>query len=110
MQSTMRSPEFAMGSTSSSPPSNAVMGFNPSASRMAVDELGPRHSDPATPTVGTPIRLAPSTSAFRRPGAGAPVTPSPLQPAVPMPASVSGMQQSPSKGMLGQVSDLLFGW
>ncbi|KAF8498736.1 hypothetical protein F5888DRAFT_1691491, partial [Russula emetica] len=65
----------------------------------------PHHN---TPTVGTPIRLAPSASAFRKPGQTprtATSTPGP-QPAA-FPAAV-GTPGSPSKSMLGQFSDLVF--
>jgi len=64
---------------------------------------------PATPAVGTPFRVAPATSAFRKAGAGTPSAakkPGSAGPATP--AAV--LNQSPSKGMLGQVSDLIFGW
>lgn len=67
----------------------------------------PHHN---TPTVGTPIRLAPSASAFRKPGQTprtAASTPG-LQPAA-FPAAV-GTPGTPSKSMLGQFSDLVFGW
>ncbi|KAI0305977.1 hypothetical protein B0F90DRAFT_1695109 [Multifurca ochricompacta] len=62
-----------------------------------------------TSTVGTPIRLAPSTSAFRKPGQApktATNTPGP-QPATPLAIGAPG---TPSKGMLGQFSDFVFGW
>lgn len=78
---------------------------------MAVDELPAAHPH-TTPSYGTPIRLAPSAAAFRKVG------PSPMhmqpKPAVThVPATtVVGLPvgQSPGKGMLGQVSDLIFGW
>ena len=110
VRSTVNSPEFAGPDNTEVVGPSQSLNFNASSSRMDVDELGPRHAEPATPTVGTPIKLAPSASAFRRPGTGAPVTPAALQPTALAPASASGAQQSPSKGMLGQVSDLLFGW
>ncbi|KAI0704361.1 hypothetical protein BC835DRAFT_1410420 [Cytidiella melzeri] len=65
-----------------------------------------------TPTVGTPIKLAPSASAFRKPGAGSSL-PSFAKPGGAVPGGLSAhpsMQTSPSKGVLGQVSDLIFGW
>lgn len=72
-------------------------------------------AEPATPTVGTPIKLAPSAAAFRRGGTATPSAASratavvqPLQHLAPAPAP--GVQASPSKGVLGQVSDLIFGW
>ncbi|RPD64351.1 hypothetical protein L226DRAFT_544926 [Lentinus tigrinus ALCF2SS1-7] len=109
-----QSPEFVTASPDamSSPSPNMFA----SSSRMSVDELVPRHgtprgAEPSTPTVGTPIKLAPSASAFRRPGAGTSAVPAAVIPHTPiLPASASGIQQSPSKGVLGQVSDLIFGW
>ncbi|KAJ3996063.1 hypothetical protein F5050DRAFT_179465 [Lentinula boryana] len=72
---------------------------------MAVDDPSPAQ---AVPMVGTPIKLAPSASAFRKTGA----TP---KPSLPQPkASTLALPQSggtsPSKGLVGQVSDLIFGW
>jgi len=88
------------------------------SSPMAVDEgfsnpstnASPMHGGFShTPTVGTPIKLAPSVSAFKKTGrdsvprAGASSEPGAnrLQ---------QTMQSSPSKGVLGQVSNLIFGW
>ncbi|KAJ8514249.1 hypothetical protein ONZ45_g8206 [Pleurotus djamor] len=76
---------------------------------MAVDHVPSQHtpasgSSPSV-SVGTPLKLAPSSSAFRRPGSGG-STPSVFN----TPAKTAPIQQSPSKGMLGQVSDLIFGW
>jgi hypothetical protein len=68
-----------------------------------------RSSHNNTPAVGTPIRLAPSTSAFRKPGQGpkaATSMPGP-QPATP---PVVGTPGTPSKGVIGQFSDFVFGW
>jgi hypothetical protein len=88
---------------------------------MAVDEpYTTPHSGTGTPTVGTPIKLAPSVSAFRKtPG----VTASTSKPATPHNAgwgggpphsasapNLHGVQPSPSKSVMGQVSDLIFGW
>ncbi|TFY68219.1 hypothetical protein EVJ58_g1142 [Rhodofomes roseus] len=73
--------------------------FPSASSRMSVDEPG---FGASTPTVGTPIRLAPSASAFRKPGAG-----SPVKAIQGVPSSVA---PSPSKGVLEQVGDLIFGW
>lgn len=78
---------------------------------MDIDEPGGR-SPPSTPTptVGQPIRLAPSTAAFRKSGIsvdGMPQNvPASMLNALPSP----GVVPSPSKGMLEQVSDLIFGW
>ncbi|KAF8991050.1 hypothetical protein BDQ17DRAFT_1371187 [Cyathus striatus] len=94
-------------------PTGALALPEPSSNAMAVDEPSP--TPPSnTPTVGTPIRLAPSAAAFRKTGA-------PPKPATPQPqkaASASGLpsalppppNNTPNKGVLGQVSDLIFGW
>ncbi|KIJ98996.1 hypothetical protein K443DRAFT_680289 [Laccaria amethystina LaAM-08-1] len=104
------------------------------ANAMAVDEpISPSNvsssSVPHTPTVGTPIRLAPSALAFKKTGAAsaAPSKPS-VTPRWGTPGGVTpgtvpaggdrlmssatppSVQASPSKGVIGQVSDLLFGW
>ncbi|KAJ6478052.1 hypothetical protein C8R47DRAFT_984436 [Mycena vitilis] len=92
---------------------------SPDPAAMAVDSPGPmtNYGGANTPSVGTPIKLAPSASAFRR---GAPSTPKPPPP----PASTSAPQAqnwagaapapatpgSAGKGVLGQVSDMIFGW
>ncbi|KAH9924711.1 uncharacterized protein B0H18DRAFT_1010845 [Fomitopsis serialis] len=73
--------------------------FPSASSRMSVDEPG---FGTSTPSVGTPIRLAPSAAAFRKPGAG-----SPIKGVQGLPGAVG---PSPSKGMLEQVGDLIFGW
>ncbi|KAJ3775922.1 hypothetical protein FB446DRAFT_360034 [Lentinula raphanica] len=72
---------------------------------MAVDEPSPPQ---AVPMVGTPIKLAPSASAFRR--TGATTKPSTPQPKAAMPTLPPSGGASPSKGLVGQVSDLIFGW
>ncbi|KAI0791645.1 hypothetical protein BC629DRAFT_1287540 [Irpex lacteus] len=65
-----------------------------------------------TPPVGTPIKLAPSASAFRKPGSGSKLPPF----AKPGDVASGGLsanppvQASPSKSVLGHVSDLIFGW
>ncbi|OJT09823.1 hypothetical protein TRAPUB_13693 [Trametes pubescens] len=122
-RSTAQSPDFQSPGldTNAMPPSASHIFGAPSPSeRMSVDEVAPRHgtpmrAEPATPTVGTPIKLAPSAAAFRR---GRTATPSAASRASAVvqplhnlpPASASGVQASPSKGVLGQVSDLIFGW
>lgn len=66
----------------------------------------PRDEDMEVDTpsnVGTPIRLAPSTGVFR-PAASSVRTP------MKAPVAAPGTADSPSKGVLGQVSDLIFGW
>ncbi|KAJ7031861.1 hypothetical protein C8F04DRAFT_1360517 [Mycena alexandri] len=90
---------------------------------MSVDSPSPSPGHNATyPTVGTPIKLAPSASAFRQRAAGPnaksggasaggkPAPPGPTwgsagDAAVAPPASGAG-----GKGVLGQVSDMIFGW
>ncbi|KAI0793946.1 hypothetical protein C8Q74DRAFT_1365483 [Fomes fomentarius] len=111
IRSAAQSPEFFAASPDAMNTSPTSNGFT---SRMNVDELVPRFGtprggEPSPPTVGTPIKLAPSASAFRRPGAGVPA-PAPVSQTPLLPASASNIQQSPSKGVLGQVSDLIFGW
>jgi len=83
-RSQMQTPQFQMQTDA---------GPNPNA--MAVDGAA---------TVGTPIKLAPAVAAFRKAPAPAPQKPAPAL--VP----VINPQQSPAKGVLGQVGDLLFGW
>ncbi|KAI0091761.1 hypothetical protein BDY19DRAFT_885477 [Irpex rosettiformis] len=65
-----------------------------------------------TPPVGTPIRLAPSAAAFKKPGSGGKLPP--FAKAGDTTAGGLGVnptaQASPSKGVLGHVSDLIFGW
>ncbi|KAI0725337.1 hypothetical protein C8Q72DRAFT_785718 [Fomitopsis betulina] len=73
--------------------------FPSTSSRMSVDESVFGSS---TPTVGTPIRLAPSAAAFRKPG-----TMSPVKASHGVPNAIA---PSPSKGMLESVGDLIFGW
>ncbi|KAJ7097195.1 hypothetical protein B0H15DRAFT_825165 [Mycena belliarum] len=84
---------------------------------MDVDAPGPGPAPHAyggsTPVVGTPIKLAPSASAFRR-GAGTPsakpAPPPQAQAAAPgWPADAAPAGEK-GKGVLGQVSDMIFGW
>ncbi|RDB27669.1 hypothetical protein Hypma_003215 [Hypsizygus marmoreus] len=102
---------------------------------MAVDEPTTPQSQypsphPTTPSIGTPIKLAPSTSAFRRGKQENVSTPQPQRgwgprlPGAPAAAvgatpgtATTGQQgavppgtSSPNKGVIGQVSDLIFGW
>ncbi|KAF9038506.1 hypothetical protein BJ165DRAFT_1407658 [Panaeolus papilionaceus] len=119
-------PVLAEGLTSPIGNNRAVFSANPGMSEgndMAVDDDSfslPRSSS-GTPSVGTPIKLAPSTSAFRK-HTGVP-TSKPSTPhvrawgsnAIPTSNSAPGAmnttaQPSPSKSMMGQVSDLIFGW
>lgn len=99
-ESGANTPDVAM---STSPP--RTPGFSAAPDALALTTTIQR--TPNTPSVGTPIRVAPATSAFRKAGPGTPlVAKKPDNPAVPSPI----VNQSPSKGMLGQVSDLIFGW
>lgn len=68
---------------------------------MAIDT-----PSPAT-VVGTPIKLAPSVAAFRK--GHAPAAASPAQKMAPT-STVPSQGSSLGKGMIGQVTDLLFGW
>lgn len=103
-QANLRSSTFGDAVTSSVKDSNA----------MAVDEptapFSPSHHVD-TPTVGTPIRLEPSTSAFRKPGVGGAKPQSVSTSAWGTPSALAGNPSTPAnKGVLGQVSDLIFGW
>lgn len=114
------SPTFGRSPGSFSPAAN----FTPTrqGDAMNLDESSSNllnaHSSSNTPSVGTPIRLAPSTSAFRQSTIGS-------LPAVKLNAQQShgGMsqtpfnlnvnssaQQQPNKGLVGQAVDLIFGW
>ncbi|KAJ7085018.1 hypothetical protein C8R43DRAFT_314288 [Mycena crocata] len=76
---------------------------------------GPGYGGMSTPTLGTPIKLAPSASAFRR-GATSTPNPKPAPPAVPQAswgggaAPAAPAPSTPNKGVLGQVGDMIFGW
>lgn len=103
------SPDVSM-----SDPSPPVRGFSSPESSLIISTAVQRTQ---TPQVGTPIRLAPSTSAFRKPGTGG--GPSRLSQVTKpgdstpggLPLQPGGLAQaSSSKGVLGQVSDLIFGW
>jgi len=89
---------------------------NTSNNAMSVDE-SPSFSGASTPSVGTPIRLAPSTSAFRKGGSTSkPSTPQGQHGWGTVEARGTGLPSgvtpgtAPNKGVLGQVSDLIFGW
>jgi len=104
---------------------------------MAVDSniAQQPHYGTNTPSVGTPIRLAPSAAAFRRATGSADKVPPPNQPGltssrswisggagrtIPPPgmdstkidvAAIGGKTDSvQSRSVLGHVSDLIFGW
>lgn len=99
-----------------------------SGNEMSIDEPSPIHSNPNAPAVGTPIKLAPSTSAFKKHvGGSASKPPTPqtqrgwganvLLATTSLPSSLlpSGtpstpVNPSPSKSVVGQMSDLIFGW
>ncbi|KAI9440462.1 hypothetical protein H4582DRAFT_1812156 [Lactarius indigo] len=84
-----------------SPPSDPAPADPLVSSRLSRSPHG------GTPAVGTPIRLAPSTSAFRKPGQGPKPATSGQQLAAPAAVGTPG---TPSKSMIGQFSDLVFGW
>ncbi|KAH8093769.1 hypothetical protein BXZ70DRAFT_949116 [Cristinia sonorae] len=101
------SPDVPM--STSPPPSSSTNG-------MFSSEIALRSNTPGTPSVGTPIRLAPSTSAFRKmpPGGSGMKAAEKVAPGgdglyAPVP-SFAQQNASPSKGIVGQVSDLIFGW
>ena len=114
---------------------------------MAVDSSTvqqPHHYGTNAPSVGTPIKLAPSAAAFRRTTGSADKAPQPSQPGltssrswipggvgvgggaipsstwsgnagtgptVPTGVAMAGkIDASQNRGMLGHVSDLIFGW
>ncbi|KAJ6513510.1 hypothetical protein DFH09DRAFT_1374167 [Mycena vulgaris] len=86
------------------------------ADPMAVDSPSPHaYGGTSTPTVGTPIKLAPSASAFRRAAAGpsapkpAPAPQAPSWASDVAPPTAAGAAPA-GKGVLGQVSDMIFGW
>ena len=70
-------------------------------SAMAVDSPSP------AAVVGTPIKLAPSVAAFRK--GHAPAAASPAQKITPI-STLPSQGPSPNKGVIGQVTDLFFGW
>ncbi|KAJ7752934.1 hypothetical protein B0H16DRAFT_1545424 [Mycena metata] len=98
----------------------------PDSMGMAVDSPSPQHNNNNSAagyggaTVGTPIRLAPSASAFRAKGgagAGASAKPAPAPSwgagagrGAPVPANGASAGAGAGKGVLGQVSDMIFGW
>ena len=73
--------------------------MDPAASQL--QRYSPNGGD-SGPPVGTPIKLAPSAAAFRKgtPDISRKGTPAHLQ---------NAAKDSP-KSMMGQVSDLIFGW
>lgn len=82
----------------------AVTTVSPSLTQSHTRAVDP---PPAT-TVGTPIRLAPSAAAFRKPGTPSSVPPTQRHAAPPPISGPAG--QGSAKGVIGQVSDMLFGW
>lgn len=59
------------------------------------------------PTFGTPIQLAPPGAAFRRAGVSSGVRNTPTDPTKTQP---QGPPPPSSKGVIGQVSQMIFGW
>ncbi|KAI9464541.1 hypothetical protein BJY52DRAFT_1249752 [Lactarius psammicola] len=90
-----------------SPPLDPAPADPLGSSRLSHQHSGSRSPHNGTPAVGTPIRLAPSTSAFRKPGQGPKPATGGQQPATPAAVGTPG---TPSKSMIGQFSDLVFGW
>ena len=77
---------------------------SPEAQQLA---LAVRNSSP----YGTPVKLAPSTSAYRKPEPHkGPLAPFGQPGAAAGTPGQPGVQPSASKGVLGQVTDLIFGW
>lgn len=83
---------------------SADMDVSPDPAFQQLQRYNASQHEPAS-SIGTPIRLAPSATAFKKPGSndGLKTIPNKLQNS----AAVNG---SPAKGVLGQVSDLIFGW
>ncbi|KAK7024838.1 hypothetical protein R3P38DRAFT_2530005 [Favolaschia claudopus] len=93
---------------------------SPDPMSMSVDAPAspPSHAfgGSSTPMVGTPMKLAPAASAFRRAGTPKPAAPAPAPALAPAPGWASEAPPSAvaapagGKGVLGQVSDMIFGW
>jgi nuclear pore complex protein Nup53 len=64
---------------------------------------GPGGGALVTTSLGTPLKLAPSSAAFRKPGGGAQP---PAHTGTGAPADSAGL----NKSVFGQVSDMIFGW
>ncbi len=90
-----------------SPPQQSA-GFGVYRQHQNVHDEADNMDVDAPGSVGTPIKLAPSSSIFRPAAQKAMVVGTPVraQPA----AAATAAGESPSKGVLGQVSDLIFGW
>jgi hypothetical protein len=115
------------------PLSTTVLQMNdatPNGNEMSIDEPHTTQSNSTYSTVGTPIKLAPSTSAFRKQVGGSaskpstpqtqkgwagsvlPTTPSSMSSSL-LPSGITPstpVGQSPNKSVVGQVADLIFGW
>ena len=96
-------PLFEGDTSMPAPQDDMDMDGSPDPALSQLLHVGPVQQD-STPSVGTPIKLAPSAAAFRKatPDVGR------KGPGVPMQATPG--TPGKSKGMLGQVSDLVFGW
>ncbi|KAJ7177390.1 hypothetical protein C8R43DRAFT_1193390 [Mycena crocata] len=99
-----------------SPEAGGAMAVDgPGYGAAAAAAAGPGYGGMSTPTLGTPIKLAPSASAFRR-GATSTPNPKPTPPAAPQAgwgggaAPAAPAPSTPNKGVLGQVGDMIFGW
>ncbi|KAG6810475.1 hypothetical protein H0H92_011710 [Tricholoma furcatifolium] len=112
-------------------PTSIPLPESSSSNAMAVDEPSPTTVQKNTPSslkggiFNTPTKLAPASAAFRKNNPSSVATPTrgwgvanPVFSAQPQPQPQQQQQQSleaprtssPNKGMLGQVSDLIFGW
>ncbi|GJE91070.1 hypothetical protein PsYK624_072180 [Phanerochaete sordida] len=99
--------------TMSDSPSPARGFASQSTSANADLALSALHASTSNASVGTPIRLAPSAAAFKKPAPGSgPSFPLAKPGALvgSLPLQPGGVQPSPSKTVFGQVSDLIFGW
>ncbi|KAI5120362.1 hypothetical protein M0805_006885 [Coniferiporia weirii] len=94
------SPTPALESSSFSP--SGCTDSSPDPTLSPPQHLVATRHDPAT-AIGTPIRVAPSASAFKKVGPELSGKGAPMQ-------LQSESKDSYTKGMFGQVSDLIFGW
>jgi nuclear pore complex protein Nup53 len=112
--------QLAMRSSMSSMPLHDLNLSQTSPNAVSLDESPSAHRSrtTTTPVFGTPIKLAPSTMAFRKGGSSEKVPVMQQRQGMSasgnLSASGSGPGlvpgQSPSRGMMGQMSDLIFGW
>lgn len=98
------------GPTSAQSPGPDSSSHLSDAMAIDVDSGHPRVQLPSTPPVGTPIRLAPPSSAFKKPGTGQKSTNVQPPHMAVTPLAMGSATNSPTKGVIGQVSELIFGW